>query len=128
MVSRDSLVRPLFPLYPLTCTYIYIPHISVRGQKKKKPRVKGLRTREAYLYPVCQKKTFCGCREIIRVLKNNHFDCRLSLFFSLCSKLTQREIRLFALLRPASAPLAVKIRTAYFGINTAGSNVNLMRP
>ena len=34
----------------------------------------------------------------------------------------------FALLRPASAPLAAKIRTAYFGINTAGSDVNLMRP
>ena len=34
----------------------------------------------------------------------------------------------FALLRPASAPLPAKIRTAYFGINTSGSNVNLMRP
>ena len=35
---------------------------------------------------------------------------------------------IFALLGPASAPLAAKIQIAYFGINTAGSNVNLMRP
>ena len=35
---------------------------------------------------------------------------------------------IFALLRPASAPLAAKIRTAYLEINTAGSNVNLMKP